>query len=87
MTLEFRCVNANDKEGEKQRGIEDNLPFEAFETSSLKQNLLFEAKVADDDTEQLNYLHLVGKCLNPAHIFFANNRHICRLLMQGHVPQ
>jgi hypothetical protein len=30
---------------------------------------------------------LEGKYLNPAHVLFANNRHICRLLVQGCVPQ
>ncbi len=87
MTQEFGCVNANDKEEDKQRGIEEKLTFEASETSCLKQNLLVEAKAADNDTEQLNYPHLEGKCLNPAHVLFSNNRHTCRLLVQGYVPQ
>ncbi len=87
MSLEFRFVNANDKEGEKQRGIEEKLTFEAFETSSLKQDLLVEGKAADDDNEQLNYFHLERQCLNPAHVLFAKNRHICRPLVQGFVPQ
>jgi hypothetical protein len=87
MTLEFRCVNANDTKGEKQRGIEEKPTLEAFETISLKTNLLYAAKASDDDTEHAIYLHLESKCLNPAHVLLPNNRHICRLLVQGCVPQ
>jgi hypothetical protein len=30
---------------------------------------------------------LERQCLNPAHVLFAKNRHICRPLVQGFVPQ